>query len=409
VGRFASVCVAAIIVAGSACAADTRDVELSYRFTPEGCEGCDGYELTFRSGGHVWFTGLAGCAVPGTHHYLIPPSDFEALIYAFRRARFFSIPRKDEMAYDTGLLVVSYRDNARIHEVEHRVRTDPRLRTLERQLRAMGRPERYLTPSPDLYKELLAARWDINSKNEDGWTALRCAISRNRIETVQALLENNAAVSERDLQFAAWINSEAVPQLALKTGLDPHSQSAVDMLVTLAGTRGTTLPAVLQYGIPVDAVATRGKTALVAAINLAAGEYSVASLNAAANAASRANVTLLLEHGANPNLRIGKEGKTPLHHAAVSTETGLIDILRRHGARIDGRDAAGATPLMHATKSCSYWNIRALREAGADVRAVTADGRSALDLAMPQVDSGVDGRFARNRENCEKTRELLAR
>jgi hypothetical protein len=109
------IAVVAAVLALTACAGDTRDVELSYRVTPEGCESCDGYELNFRSGGHVWLTGVAGCAVPGTHHYRIPPADFDALIQAFRRARFFSIRRKAPMAFDTGLVLVSYRDNARIH------------------------------------------------------------------------------------------------------------------------------------------------------------------------------------------------------------------------------------------------------------------------------------------------------
>ena len=407
-GRLRSVCILAAVIAVAACTVDTRGVELSYREIAEGCEGCPGFELAFASGGHVWFTGLAGCAVPGTQHYQIPASDFDALLQAFRRARFFRTPRKGQMAFDSGVVLVSYRDNARIHEVEDRIGRGPRLRALERQLRASGRPDRYLTPSPALYEELLAARWDVNSKNKDGWTALRCAISRNRLDAVQVLLKNKAEVSARDLQYAAWLNSAAVPQLTLAAGLDPHSQAAVDMLVALSGTRGTTLPAVLEYGIPVDAVGSNGKTALVAAINLAADEYTVTALNAAANAASRANVSLLLAHGASPNLRIGKESKTPLHHAAVSSDTGLIGLLRRDGAQIDSRDANGQTPLMHAARTCSYWNVGALRAAGADARAVDRNGRTALELATPQVDSVVGGQFAYNRDNCEKTREMLA-
>ena len=398
----------AAVVALTACAGDTRDVELSYRVTPEGCEGCDGYELTFRSGGHVWLTGVAGCTVPGTHHYRIPSSDFDALVQAFHRAHFFSIPRiKGPMVFDAGLVVVSYRDNARIHEVEDRIRTDPRLRTLERQLRAIGRPERYLTPSPDLYKELLRAQWDVNSKNRDGWTALRCAISRNRVDTVQWLLENNADVSAQDLQFAAWLDSATLPLLIPAADLDPRSQSAADMLVTLASTRGKTLSVALEHGIPVDAIAANGKTALVAAIDSASNQYTLASLNDAKNAAARTNVALLLAHGANPNLKL-KKGETPLHHAAVGAETALIGLLLHSAARIDSRDANGQTPLMHAARTCSYWNIRALRDAGADLRAATPDGRSALELTVPIVDSGVDGQFARNRDNCEKTREMLA-
>jgi ankyrin repeat protein len=124
------------------------------------------------------------------------------------------------------------------------------------------------------------------------------------------------------------------------------------------------------------------------------------------NAAARTNAALLLARGANPNLKL-KEDETPLHHAAVSAETALIGLLLRSGARIDSRDANGQTPLMHAARRCSYWNIRALRDAGADLRATTPDGCRALDLATPQIDPVVGGQFQFNRENCEKTREML--
>ena len=102
------------------------------------CENCDGYELTLGSGGHVWFTGLAGCAVPGSHHNRIPATDFDA-----------------------GTLVLTYRDRARIHEVEDWGRDDP------------GLPDRYLSPSPQLYAELLRGRKDVNAMNENGPNASR--------------------------------------------------------------------------------------------------------------------------------------------------------------------------------------------------------------------------------------------
>jgi len=340
---------------------------------------------------------------------LIPSSDFDALIQAFRRARFFSLRRKEAMAFDSPFVLVTYRDNARIHEVEDRgIRREVRLRALQRQLRAMGRPERYLTPSPELYAELLGARWEVNSTNKDGWTALRCAVARNRPDAVEVLLKNGAVVADSDLREATWLGGPALPMIMAPARVDPQSQVAADMLVTAATKAGTTLRFLLDGGIPVDVVGSNDKTPLVAAINTAANEYSVEALNDAAKAAARANVTLLLAHGANPNLRVGKESKAALHHAAVSSETSLIGLLRRHGAQIDSRDANGLTPLMHAARTCSYWNIPALLEAGADTRVVASDGRSALEFATPQTTPGlVGGQFRYNAENCEKARQLL--
>jgi hypothetical protein len=238
----------------TACTADTRDVELSYREIAGDCEDCASFELRFASEGHVWFTGLGGCAVPGTHHYRIPPADFDALVQAFHRARFLRIRRKGTRAFDSGLVVTSYRDNARVHEVEDRVGRGPELRALERQLRTSGRPERYLTPSPGLYEELFKARWDVNSQNEDGWTALRCAISRNHVDAVRVLLKNNATVSRKDLHVAAWRGAATLPLLVPVADVDPHSQLAADILVILA-TNGKALsmaPAARLRSLPLS-------------------------------------------------------------------------------------------------------------------------------------------------------------
>jgi len=45
--------IAAGLAAVSACAVDTRDVELSYRLTQDWCEGCYGFELTLRNRGRL--------------------------------------------------------------------------------------------------------------------------------------------------------------------------------------------------------------------------------------------------------------------------------------------------------------------------------------------------------------------
>ena len=65
--RVPGACVIAAALAASSCDVDTRDVELSYQETHGYCTNCYGFDLRFSSGGHVWFTGLEGCATPGTH------------------------------------------------------------------------------------------------------------------------------------------------------------------------------------------------------------------------------------------------------------------------------------------------------------------------------------------------------
>ena len=389
--------VVAALVAVSACAVDTRDVELSYRLRQDWCEGCSGFELKLASGGHVWFTGVAGCAVPGTHHYRVPASDFDGLVRAFHRAGFFRIPRTGPMVIDAGVAVVSYRDRERIHEVEDWARDDPGLRALERRVYATARPDRYLTPSSELYEELLRSRWDVNAKNEDGWTALRCAVLRNRVDAVRTLLTHGAHVADDDLLYAfgrdGGVRDADMRQALFSAALvDPGSPLTADMLVMSSAAKDSSvLRFLLEQDVDSDTVGRSDKSALMAAIDVA----------------SRPNALLLLSHGADPNLKTGKNGETALHHAAVGRDTDFIDLLSRHGAQIDARDGEELTPLMYAARSCSYWNIRALLEAGADARAVAGDGRTALELATPKTTPVVGGEFSYNRKNCEMTRALL--
>jgi ankyrin repeat protein len=54
---------------------------------------------------------------------------------------------------------------------------------------------------------------------------------------------------------------------------------------------------------------------------------------------------LLLESGADPNVHEWHRGFTPLHEAAESNEPELIRLLVAHGARLDGHDKDGRTPL----------------------------------------------------------------
>jgi ankyrin repeat protein len=390
---------ATALVVMSACAVDTRDVTLSYQLRQDWCDGCDGYELKLGSGGHVWFTGLAGCAVPGSHHYRIPATDFDALARAFHDGRFFGIPRTGLMEIDAGVLVLTYRDRVRIHEVEDWARDDPGLRALERRVRATARPDRYLVPSSQLYEELLRGRWDVNATNENGWTALRCAVSRNRVDAVRTLLTNGARVADEDLLWAfgmdGAIRDGVILQLLVSVaGVDPRDKITPDILVLAsAANDSTALRFLLQNGVNVDAVGRSGKSALTAAIDVA----------------SLPNVLVLLSHGADPNLRTGRDGETALHHAAVGNETGLVTLLNDHGAEIDSRDARGLTPLMHAATRCTYWNIGALLAAGADVRAAASDGRTAVEMTMPKITAETRREFSDNRKNCEMTRALLGR
>lgn len=54
-------------------------------------------------------------------------------------------------------------------------------------------------------------------------------------------------------------------------------------------------------------------------------------------------VTLLLEHGANPNIP-GGQNETPLHDAVASNRPSIVRILVSHGADVNARNSRGLTP-----------------------------------------------------------------
>lgn len=88
---------------------------------------------------------------------------------------------------------------------------------------------------------------------------------------------------------------------------------------------------------------------------------------------------LLLRHGADPNAR-DAQGMTPLHVRVEyhpGCEPAVIGLLVSRGADVDARDDTGKTPLHYAAFR-SAADTDALIRAGADVNAATPDGTTPL-------------------------------
>jgi ankyrin repeat protein len=62
-------------------------------------------------------------------------------------------------------------------------------------------------------------------------------------------------------------------------------------------------------------------------------------------------VRLLLDHGADPNIREREDGNTPLHLASQNGRTEIARLLVEHGASVEVQDNLGRTPLDVA----SWW------------------------------------------------------
>jgi ankyrin repeat protein len=101
-----------------------------------------------------------------------------------------------------------------------------------------------------------------------------------------------------------------------------------------------------------------------------------------------ATAKLLLEKGANIEVRDQYYGATPLLLAARYGETAVVKLLLEKGAKIEAKDPSGGTALMAAACECpgidlpdTSGSVRLLLESGADIEAEDKEGRTALMAA----------------------------
>ena len=112
--------------------------------------------------------------------------------------------------------------------------------------------------------------------------------------------------------------------------------------------------------------------------------YNRTSLSWAALRGDSATVKILLDHGANPEIR-DFDGGTALSEAVESQDLPTIQLLLDYGADLKKRDAYGRTVL----HSACYWIedpalIRSLIAAHVDINATDNNGDTALQPAIDQ-------------------------
>jgi ankyrin repeat protein len=93
-----------------------------------------------------------------------------------------------------------------------------------------------------------------------------------------------------------------------------------------------------------------------------------------------AGVQLLLKHKAKVDGR-DAHGRSALHEAALAGHGDVLAALLAAGADVQARDAPGRTPLLDAARGGSLVVLETLLDAGADYNQRDADGNSALALA----------------------------
>jgi ankyrin repeat protein len=91
----------------------------------------------------------------------------------------------------------------------------------------------------------------------------------------------------------------------------------------------------------------------------------------------------LLKAGAAPNSPARNALKaTPIHSAAAGRHERIVNLLLQHGADPNLREQGGFTPLHAAAQNGDVEIIRALLMGGADLTIKSSEGKTAMDVAM---------------------------
>ncbi|HTE21157.1 MAG TPA: ankyrin repeat domain-containing protein, partial [Armatimonadota bacterium] len=265
-------------------------------------------------------------------------------------------------------------------------------------------------------ERLLRVGADVNARDHQGMTALMWAAGWGHPEVLQVLLKHHPDVAARDrrgrtaLTWAARGRRPEIVEPLLEHGaregvaealLLGHERRALDLIaagadVTTRGPYGETtlmmaaehgslaaVQALLQRRVDVNARDVKGRTALVMGV----GAVPLRSLPSGqrlkvpdpARAVRPALVRLLVQHGADPNVRDREDGDTPLLRAADYGTVETIRALLQAGARVNAGSRPGReTALMRAVREDQEDVARVLLASGADPEARNRDGATAL-------------------------------
>ena len=96
-------------------------------------------------------------------------------------------------------------------------------------------------------------------------------------------------------------------------------------------------------------------------------------------------VKLLLDHGAEVDVKDNDNGMTPLIYASLRGDESVVKLLLENGANINIKDNTGNTALMRTASSSAFRHIyvaELLLKNGADITGKDNGGNTALDIAL---------------------------
>ncbi|KAL0969348.1 hypothetical protein UPYG_G00225920 [Umbra pygmaea] len=261
--------------------------------------------------------------------------------------------------------------------------------------------------SLEMVQELITRGANVNMDDVDCWTALIAAAKEGHVDVVKELLANNANLEHRDmggwsaLMWASYKGRGDVAKLLLEKGANPNitGQYSVYPIIWAAG-RGHAdiVHLLIQHGAKVNCSDKYGTTPLIWAarkdhydsvvhllVNGAdvdqEGANSMTALIVAVRGGYNDVVKELLKRNPNVNMT-DKDGNTALMIAAKEGYTEIVQDLLDAGTYVNIPDRSGETVLIGAVRGGHVEIVRALLNKYADIDVRGQDGKTALYWAV---------------------------
>jgi ankyrin repeat protein/beta-lactamase regulating signal transducer with metallopeptidase domain len=226
-------------------------------------------------------------------------------------------------------------------------------------------------------EDLLAKGADVNAKGEGGnakgeggLSTLHVAAGKGHKDIAELLITRGADVNEKakfddwkhggwtPLYFAIWQGHSDVAELLVAKGADVNVKDERNLMpLHLA-----------LYGWPIDLAELLIVAELLIARDAdvnAKGTWGQTPLHIAAGKGYTDIIRMLLDKGANPNVKENERGKTPLHEAAKNGQKAVAELLISKDVDVNAKTRDGKTPMSLAKEKRHKEIIELLRKHGA--------------------------------------------
>lgn len=263
-----------------------------------------------------------------------------------------------------------------------------------------------------------------------GATPLHLAAANGDIGYIKSSISQGADVDLRVdstdatlLHFAAWKGQHDTVKLLIDLGADVNATTdwgasplhyaaglySKECLVAygsispgLSAGHTTTVKLLLEHGADVNIRDREGSTALMKSAVCNAADIALLLINHGAELNVRGNqytalemavargpevAALLVKHGAELNTRDPYAGATPIHTAINLDDVEMVRLLLKHGADVNLRGRNGGTPLHAAARKGNDILVELLMQYGADTNIKDDQGMTPLDIAVRHIDT----------------------